>query len=218
VLFQVEYDVQLTNASMQILTYTQDTVNSVTYTALTQDGQDSNSESLLFYFNRLASNSLGSVHVFRTDTSIVNGISSTVKTQNSCLTLGDAKVLDLKFLYEDSLLVLLSLKRKSQASPSRTVLTYEAEQLRIVKIPHQSDQLGYQDYIPGTSSSPHVLSTDQIISVFPNMLVPVQKSFVPVQMEVKESSSERGNVPARICLLGDDLETYQVFALPAKLF
>ena len=46
------------------------------------------------------------VYVFRTRTNIVNGISGAVTTEVSCVTLGQGKILDLKFLYDDSLLVL----------------------------------------------------------------------------------------------------------------
>ena len=50
------------------------------------------------------------VYVFRTRTNIVNGISSAVSTEVACVTLGKGRVLDLKFLYDDSLLVLWSLE------------------------------------------------------------------------------------------------------------
>lgn len=160
-----------------------DDLDSITYTALTQEQQPSD------------------VHVFRTQTRIVNGISGAVQTQHSCLTLGEAKVLDVKFLYEDSLLVLLMTK----------------DQLRIIRIPHQSNELGYEDYLPGYLGPPHMLSTEQVLNVFPNMVVPGDGDFVPVQMEVKEARSERGKIPPRVCLLGSDMQTYRVFALSETL-
>lgn len=52
------------------------------------------------------------VHLYRTEISVVNGISGTATTTHTCLTLGEANVLDLKFLNEEFLLVLLSLKGK----------------------------------------------------------------------------------------------------------
>jgi anaphase-promoting complex subunit 4 len=39
-------------------------------------------------------------------------------------------------------------------------------------------------------------------------------SFVPARMEVMEASEARGSVPARVCLLGKDGVTYQVYSLP----
>ena len=38
----------------------------------------------------------------------------------------------------------------------------------------------------------------------------------PVQMEVMAASSARGDLPARICLLGADRVAYRVFALPPE--
>jgi hypothetical protein len=62
------------------------------------------------------------VHIFRTVANIVNGISSNAATQYISLSLSEAKVLDIKFLYEDSLLVLLSLKGKPNHHHSRHVI------------------------------------------------------------------------------------------------
>jgi len=33
-------------------------------------------------------------------------------------------------------------------------------------------------------------------------------------MEVREASDTRGEIPARVCLLGDDSVSYKAFALP----
>lgn len=90
--------------------------------------------------------------------------------------------------------------------------------LRLVRIPHKADDLGYQPYHPGTIVVPHVLSNEEVTSVILNMVVPTEPGFVPVQMEVKEASSERGYIPPRVCLLGSDLQTYKVFALPDDPF
>lgn len=65
-------------------------------------------------------------------------------------------------------------------------------------------------------AEPHVLSSQQLTSVFPNMMVPIEDRFVPTQMEVKEASSERGHMQARICLVGNNGQTYKVLALPEK--
>jgi anaphase-promoting complex subunit 4 len=62
-----------------------------------------------------------------------------------------------------------------------------------------------------------VLSAEESTSVFPSMVIPREGDFAPVQMEIQEASSERGHIPARVCLLGRDGQTYRVFALPEKL-
>ncbi|KAI1501279.1 anaphase-promoting complex component Cut20/Apc4 [Biscogniauxia marginata] len=158
----------------------------LTFTALTVDEEESN------------------VYVFRTSTTITNGISGSVATEISCMTLGDGKILDLKFFNDDSLLVLWAVK----GSP-----------LRLIRILHKSTDLGYQPYTPGDTAKPHVLSNDQVTSVFLNMVIPGEPAFVPAQMEVREASSARGKIPPRICLLGGaDMQTYKVFALPEGPF
>ncbi|KAI0402606.1 anaphase-promoting complex, cyclosome, subunit 4-domain-containing protein [Xylaria palmicola] len=157
----------------------------VTHTALITEGDDSQ------------------VYLFRTSTTITNGISSAVTAELSRITLGNGKILDLKFLYDDSLLVLWALKD----SP-----------LRLIRIPHKSESLGYQPYTAGSQITPHELSNEQVTGVFLNMLVPCQPDFVPAQMEIKEASSERGKLPPRVCLLGSNMQSYKVFALPEDPF
>lgn len=63
-----------------------------------------------------------------------------------------------------------------------------------------------------------MLSNDQVTNVFLNMILPCEPNFLPAQMEVKGASSARGKIPPRVCLLGSDLQTYRVFALPEDPF
>ncbi|KAI5859345.1 anaphase-promoting complex, cyclosome, subunit 4-domain-containing protein [Durotheca rogersii] len=149
-----------------------------------------------------------SIYVFRTSMDVLNGISGPVTTDATSIVLGGGKVVDLKFLY-DSLLVLW-------LSPDR-------QQLRLIRVPHKSEDLGYRAYSRGNEpvdasaervTPVHVLSDEQVASAFANAVVPPEPGFTPAQMEVREASSERGKLPARICLLGADARTYRVFALP----
>ncbi|KAI0118914.1 anaphase-promoting complex, cyclosome, subunit 4-domain-containing protein [Nemania sp. FL0031] len=175
------FDVQLSAAQVG------DTWKGVTHTALTTEGDDSH------------------IYIFRTSTTITNGISSSVTAELSRMILGDGKILDLKFLYDDSLLVLWM--PKDSDSP-----------LRLIRVPHRSEDLGYEPYTAGSQVTPHELTNEQVTSVFLNMIVPSQPDFVPAQMEIKEASVERGKLPPRMCLLGNDMQTYQVFALPEDPF
>ncbi|ETS76021.1 hypothetical protein PFICI_12965 [Pestalotiopsis fici W106-1] len=143
-----------------------------------------------------------SVHVFRAQTMIINGISGGVMTQHSHLQLGGSTVIDVKFLNEESLLVLLALAEND---------------IRIIKVPHTSVNLGYHVYDPWVPAEPHVLNTEQVVSVFPNAKVPLESGFMPGQMEVREASSQRGQIPARVALLGKDGQTYKVFSLPRHI-
>ncbi|KAI1128554.1 anaphase-promoting complex, cyclosome, subunit 4-domain-containing protein [Nemania abortiva] len=176
------FDVRLSATQMG------DSWKGVTHTALITEGDDSQ------------------VYIFRTSTTITNGISSSVTAELSRMILGDGKILDLKFLYEDSLLVLWMPKAATD-SP-----------LRLIRIPHKSEDLGYQPYTAGSQIATHELTNEQVTSVFLNMIVPCQPSFVPAQMEIKEASVERGKLPPRMCLLGNDMQAYKVFALPEDPF
>ncbi|KAH6661346.1 anaphase-promoting complex, cyclosome, subunit 4-domain-containing protein [Truncatella angustata] len=197
----IKLEHNVSKLDMRMCTIDKGSSNAVTYTALMEEEQE------------------GSIHVFRTETIIVNGISGAVATQHSYLKLGDAKVLDLRFLNDESLLVLLLVdgkEAKRSFLPQCTNLV--VEQLRLIKVPHQSADLGYQKYDPWVLEEPHELSTEQVTSIFPNVIVPGTNGFVPVRMEVKEASSERGHIPARVCLLSNDGHTYRVFALPENVF
>ncbi|KAI2637390.1 anaphase-promoting complex, cyclosome, subunit 4-domain-containing protein [Xylaria nigripes] len=166
-------------------TQAEDAWRGVTHTALITEGDDSQ------------------VYIFRTSTTIQNGISSNVTAELSRMTLGNGKIVDLKFLYDDSLLVLWAVEN----SP-----------LRLIRIPHKSEDLGYKPYTAGTQIAPHELTNEQVTSVFLNMIVPCDAAFAPMQMEIKEASAERGKLPPRVCLLSSDMQTYKVFALPEDPF
>lgn len=50
------------------------------------------------------------VYIFRTIMTVLNGISSPVSTESSCIIFGDGKIFDIKFLDGDSLIVLWAVK------------------------------------------------------------------------------------------------------------
>ncbi|KAK8061034.1 anaphase-promoting complex component cut20 apc4, partial [Apiospora hydei] len=178
---ELENGVSKLDVSMSITEH-ENTINSSTFTAVLQDGQP------------------GNVHIYRTEVSVVNGISGATRTSFSCLSLGEATIIDIKFLHGDSLLALISVN----------------DEIRIIRIPHQSAELGYTDYVAGQPTVPHVLSTEQVTSVFPNMIVPADEGWDPVQMEIRGASKQRGHLPARVCLLGEEMQHYRVFGLPEK--
>ncbi|KAK7938105.1 anaphase-promoting complex component Cut20/Apc4 [Apiospora aurea] len=178
---ELDNGVSKLDVSMSITEH-ENTINSSTFTAVLQDGQP------------------GNVHIYRTEVSVVNGISGATRTSFSCLSLGEATIIDIKFLHGDSLLALISVN----------------DEMRIIRIPHQSADLGYGDYVAGQPTVPHVLSTEQVTSVFPNMIVPADEGWEPVQMEIRGASKQRGHLPARVCLLGEEMQHYRVFGLPEK--
>lgn len=155
--------------------------------------------------------------MFRTETTVVNGISGAVKTQHSSLRLNEAKILDLKFLNDDALLVLIFFQGERQHNSNLQlvmILTTSPDQFRIIKLPHQPANLSYQQYDSRIPAEPHTLSIDQVTNGSPSVVVTAESGFQPAQMELKEARSERGHIPSRICLLGNDGQTYKVFSLP----
>ncbi|KAI2464147.1 anaphase-promoting complex, cyclosome, subunit 4-domain-containing protein [Annulohypoxylon bovei var. microspora] len=180
----LESSISMIDVTMSIIPNS-DAPQAVTYTALTTEKKER------------------TMYIFRTTMSVLNGISGSVKTEVSCMDLGDGTVLNLKFLNNNSLLVLWAPKNHLP---------------RILRIPHKSDELGYQPYNSETNVTPHVLSNAQVASLFLSIPVPYEPSFVPALMEVREASSDRGKIPPRVCLLGNDLQTYKVFALPGDEF
>ncbi|KAI0022065.1 anaphase-promoting complex, cyclosome, subunit 4-domain-containing protein [Xylariomycetidae sp. FL0641] len=181
---EVEHKILMSDVRMSAV-QTSTPIKGLTFLALTTEGEES------------------TLYVFRSSTTVTNGISGSVTTEVTGLTLGDGKILDLKFLYDDSLLILLA----PRAKPN----------VRLVRIPHGSEDLGYQPYKPKQAVSPHVLDNQQVETLFVNFAVPCEAGFVPTHMEIKEASSERGKLPPRVCLLGRDSQTYKVFALPDDL-
>ncbi|KAI0147258.1 anaphase-promoting complex, cyclosome, subunit 4-domain-containing protein [Xylariaceae sp. FL1272] len=143
------------------------------------------------------------VYLFRTSAMITNGICSGVTTEYTHMTLGDGKILDVKFLYDDSLLVLWTVKDLP---------------LRLIRIPHQSPELGYKPYQSRVHTPAHELSNDQVTSVFLNMTIPLEAGFTPAQMEIREASAERGKLPPRVALLDEEGRRYKVFKLPEDPF
>ena len=58
------------------------------------------------------------------------------------------------------------------------------------------------------------LSEEEVLDRFWSVAVPSDTTFSPLQMEVASASTARGDVPARLCVLGQDRAAYRVFALP----
>lgn len=93
--------------------------------------------------------------------------------------------------------------------------------LRLVNFTYGADNIGYVQYNEGVTIAPRTITNEQFGSVFSSIIVPQHKEggnksskFVPAKMEVLPTCSGRSNMPARVCLLGKDGETYKVFTIP----
>ncbi|KAK1987036.1 anaphase-promoting complex component Cut20/Apc4 [Colletotrichum cereale] len=137
------------------------------------------------------------VFVFRTSIRIINGISSNVATTTATLSVDDGKVVDVKFLNSNTLVLLVCNQGKSAS---------------IVTIPVQSPNIAYTPYREGDLPTAQALSK-QLQDEVTTTTLPEDPSFTPVRMDVQDASDARGEVPARVCVLGANRTAYKVFSL-----
>ncbi|POR37186.1 Coatomer subunit delta [Tolypocladium paradoxum] len=135
------------------------------------------------------------VYIFRAAIGITNGISTNHPATSCCVTLAGRKLIDLGFLNDKTLLLICS------EPDNRPV---------VVSVPVQSDRLRYGPY---DADNP-----DDVIGVpaegFEEYRLPAEHAMRPVRMEVHDRSDLRGEVPARICLLGSNRTTWRTFSIP----
>ncbi|KAL8370862.1 hypothetical protein RB595_000957 [Gaeumannomyces hyphopodioides] len=151
----------------------------------------------------------GGLYVFRTKTTMLDGISTDIATDVCALALTGGKLVDFKFLNDDALIVLWQPEEKG-APPFMFRLSLESQSAR------------FSAYTDGTPPEAHELGVGDLMAGSPRMDVSGgaasgRGAFRPVWMEVKRPSNGRGRMPARVCLLGSDKVTYKVFAIPDDL-
>lgn len=83
----------------------------------------------------------------------------------------------------------------------------------LVRIGYQSPNLTYTAYEVGERPQAIDIGGPEVPYV-PLFFDPV--GFVPIQMEVQQASKTRGELPARVCLLGRDRAAYKTYALPSQ--
>ncbi|KAK0711407.1 anaphase-promoting complex, cyclosome, subunit 4-domain-containing protein [Lasiosphaeris hirsuta] len=141
------------------------------------------------------------LYLFRTVIPIINGISGSPATCACSLSLPkDAAIIDFKFLNDTVLLVLCHCKDRPP--------------LTLLRIEYRSKLMPYSDYrkdqsLQNLELEPLVGKTKMYLSFEFSRI----GSFTPIQMEVQNASTARGNIPARICLLGRDKVGYKNYAL-----
>ncbi|KAK3357076.1 anaphase-promoting complex, cyclosome, subunit 4-domain-containing protein [Lasiosphaeria hispida] len=153
-------------------------------------------------FTAVASESdRGKMYLFRTVIPIINGISGTPVASACSVSLPkDATIIDFKFLNDTALLVLCH--RKDGPSPV------------LLRIGYRSKLMPYSDYrkdqsLRNLELEPLTGKTQMYLSFGFSRI----GSFSPIQMEVQNAGTARGNIPARICLLGRDKAGYKNYAL-----
>lgn len=156
---------------------------------------------------------LSAVRVFRTRLEIINGISKPISTGVAGLSISAGRVLDFKFLDEHSLLVLWANSRKTVVALAEAPSSHCTDSsLLLLNIPYQS--LPYEDQTDEKTPIELRLEAENLSDVLCVAKIPSGAGFVPVHMEVVEASSQRGDIPPRVCLLGKDKATYKVYSLP----
>ncbi|KAH0443344.1 anaphase-promoting complex component cut20 apc4 [Colletotrichum camelliae] len=169
-------------------------LDSTMYPTKTEDGVDG-----LSLLAAMAEGQDQEFYIFRTSIRIINGISSNVNTTVAAISIDEGKIVDLKFLNGNTLILLVS-KQGNQSS--------------IITIPIQSQALDYTHYEERNLPSPTRLSS--LMGQCTATALPEDSSFAPVHMDVQDVTSARGEMPVRICLLGSNRSTYKVFALELK--
>ncbi|KAH8686721.1 anaphase-promoting complex, cyclosome, subunit 4-domain-containing protein [Ilyonectria robusta] len=135
------------------------------------------------------------VRIFSAGIDIVNGISNNLPPTSCCIDLGSRTLVDLKFLNDETLIVLV---------------TDKDNVFKALSVPILPDKLAYGPYDPSNATEATPVSADDFMAYsFPEG--PVLR---PVRMEVHDKSDIRGEVPARVCLLESNGSTLRTFALP----
>lgn len=126
-------------------------------------------------------------------------------------------IVDFRYLDDKSLLVLCSQPGTSltHIDGATAGANTHAEEPRwiLLRFAYNSTALSYDEYTPGRC--PSAVAFDESIGscvAFSHM-----SGFAPLQMEVHKASNLRGDMPARICLLGSDRSAYRIYALPEGL-
>ncbi|KAK0722752.1 anaphase-promoting complex, cyclosome, subunit 4-domain-containing protein [Lasiosphaeria miniovina] len=140
------------------------------------------------------------ISLFRTIIPIINGISGVASTTACRLLLPEGfSLIDLKFLDDESLLALC--QRRDELKPV------------LLRIAYRATAVLYGGFRNTQALVTVDLEHHDLKKVVSSFTFPHISGFVPTQMEVQTGSKARGEIPARVCLLGRDKATY-VYKLP----
>jgi len=151
---------------------------------------------------------------------IINGISSAVSTRACGIEFATGSVAAAKFLDDGILLILWTCEGNDALSlvlrTSRdTHIPRPDDTPRLLAVPVKSPGLSYVDYNEGDVPTTRKLHRNEALAAFWSAEIRAGAGFTPIRMEVVGPNGSRGKIPARVCLLGSDLTSYKVFALPA---
>ncbi|KHO00818.1 WD40 repeat-like-containing domain protein [Metarhizium album ARSEF 1941] len=133
-------------------------------------------------------------YLFRSGVDIKNGISSNPQTTSTCIRLEDRKLVDLKFLNDETLVLLCT----------------QTDNNSIVALaPVESEHLKYKAYDSSSDEIPTVG-----LAGLQEFVIPTEYAMRPVRMEVHDKTDLRGELPIRIYMLSSNRTTWRTFTIP----
>ncbi|KAK4156712.1 anaphase-promoting complex, cyclosome, subunit 4-domain-containing protein [Chaetomidium leptoderma] len=162
------------------------------------------------------------IYITRSLVPLVNGVSGPASTTACGLGLPEGvAIFDIKYLDDKTLLVLCGQKgvfhSNHQVKACRANEPSEEPRSVLLRIAYQSAPMPYQKYTEGQCPSVLELSGTGSEGLSSCFAFSHLSGFTPVQMEVQRASRLRGEIPARVCLLGRDRAMYKIYALPDDL-
>jgi anaphase-promoting complex subunit 4 len=129
-------------------------------------------------------------------------------------------IVDLKYLDDKSLLVLCG--QKGETRPSNEAVggannKPEEPKSVLLRIAYQSPQMVYQGYTKGQTPPILDFNGTQSAGLGSCLAFSHISGFTPIQMVVQRPSKLRGEIPARVCLLGRDKAVYKTYTFPNDL-
>lgn len=129
----------------------------------------------------------------------------------SCrLDLGDSTLIDLKFL-NDTTLILICSEPGLLASVYLLSLANLSQDKTHGVMSVSVQSLPYGVYDAASPAAVQSVSTDG----FTTYRFPAEQTLRPVQMDVHDKTSLRGDLPVRICLLGSNRTSLRTFSIPS---
>ncbi|RFU75006.1 anaphase-promoting complex component cut20 apc4 [Trichoderma arundinaceum] len=167
------------------------------------------------------------VYLFRMNMTITNGISDNQPVTTCVVDLAPRSLVDMKFLNDKTLILFCSDPGiSSSLFPSFSVETLTSTPVHFADTLHQIDntpiilavptqdesKLSYSPYdVANPDQAPSLTSAE----LFPKYDLPASHHALrPIRMEVHDRSDVRGEVPARICLLGSNRTTWRTYKTP----
>ncbi|VTT75823.1 unnamed protein product [Fusarium fujikuroi] len=132
------------------------------------------------------------VQIFSVGIDIINGISTNRPPKGCRIDLGPRTLIDLKFLNDETLVILSNSQDNG---------------LQVVSVPIRTGRLAYADYDPSRLSETPCVSVDG----FTAYSFPEKSVSRPLRMEVNDRNNVRGDMPQRVCVVESNRTTIKTF-------